>query len=58
MLQKEYQRDIVCDVCNGTRFVGIVKNSDGFEFIECEKCRGTGHISEIQYGFSNEEDED
>ena len=58
MLQKEYQRDIVCDACNGTRFVGVTKNGDGFDFIECEKCQGTGHVSVAQYGFSNEEDEE
>jgi DnaJ-class molecular chaperone len=58
MLQKEYQRDIVCDACNGTRFIGVTKSGDGFDFIECEKCQGTGHLSEVQYGFSKEEEED
>jgi DnaJ-class molecular chaperone len=58
MLQKEYQRDIVCDACNGTRFVGVMKNSDGFDFIDCEKCQGTGYLQVVQYGFPDEEEEE
>jgi len=58
MLQKEYQDDIVCDACSGTRYVGVTNNGDGFEFIECEKCRGTGHLSVVQYGSSGEDDDE
>ncbi len=58
MLQKEYPHDAVCDICNGTRFIGVAKKDDGFEFIECEKCRGTGHLSLIQFGFTKDEDDE
>jgi len=58
MLQREYQRDIVCDACNGTRFVGVLKSGDGFDFIDCEKCHGTGYLQVVQYGFTDEEEEE
>ena len=58
MLQKEYQGDIICDVCNGTRYVGVMNSGIGFEFIECEKCRGTGHLTAVQYGFTKEDEEE
>ena len=58
MLQNEYQSDVICDICNGTRFIGITKNNDGFEFIECEKCQGTGHLSSIQFSLTKDEDDE
>lgn len=58
MFHKESQWEVVCDECNGTRFIGVAQKDEGFEFIECEKCHGTGYVSVIQYGFSKEDDED
>ncbi len=58
MLKKESQWEVECDICKGTRFIGIAENTDGFDFIECEKCHGTGKISVIQYGFAKEEDDE
>ncbi len=58
MFHKESQWEVVCDACNGTRYVGVIQKDENIEFIECEKCHGAGYISVIQYGFSGEEDED
>ncbi|HEY9165197.1 MAG TPA: hypothetical protein VIS48_03445 [Candidatus Kryptonia bacterium] len=58
MLNKESQWDVVCDSCNGTRFVGVAQSGDGFDFIECEKCHGTGTVTVIQYGFAKEDDDE
>jgi len=58
MLQRESQTEKVCDVCNGSRFIGVTPVIDGFDFIECEKCHGTGHVSVVEFRLASEEDED
>ena len=58
MFHKESQWEVVCDVCNGTRFIGVARKGEEFEFIECEKCHGTGYISVIQFGFSGDDEEE
>lgn len=58
MLKKESEWEVVCDACNGSRFTGVTHGDDGFDFIECEKCHGSGHVSVIQYGLTKEDDED
>lgn len=58
MLRKESEWEVPCDVCKGTRYTGVEQGGDGYEFIECEKCHGTGHVSVIQFGFSKEDDDE
>ncbi len=58
MFRKESEWEVICDVCNGTCFVGVTQREKGYEFIECEKCHGTGRVPVTQYGFSTDDDDE
>ncbi len=58
MLQKGLQYDMNCDACNGTRYIGVERNGEGFDLIECEKCHGTGRLLATQFRFTDDEEEE